>query len=62
MSKFLGVAVAALVLGVAAVPATAGSERGFNHRGHILIADQFNNRVVEINAHHQIVWSFGNGS
>jgi outer membrane protein assembly factor BamB len=62
MSRFLGAAVAALVLGVAAVPAAADQERGFNHRGNILIADQFNNRVVEINAHHQIVWSFGNGS
>jgi outer membrane protein assembly factor BamB len=62
MSKFLGAAVAALVLGVAAVPAAADQEHGFNHRGNILIADQFNNRVVEVNAHHQIVWSFGNGS
>jgi outer membrane protein assembly factor BamB len=62
MSKFLGAAVAALVLGVAAVPAAADPEHGFNRRGDILIADQFNNRVVEINAHHEIVWSFGNGS
>ncbi|RUL69422.1 hypothetical protein [Dyella choica] len=31
--------------------------------GHILIADQFNNRVIEINRlTHQIVWHFGNGS
>ncbi len=30
--------------------------------GDILIADQFNNRVIEINRHHQVVWSFGNGS
>jgi outer membrane protein assembly factor BamB len=61
MSRFLGAAIAALVLGVAAIPAAADT-RGFNHRGDILIADQFNNRVVEINAHHEIVWSFGNGS
>jgi hypothetical protein len=27
-----------------------------------LIADAFNNRVVEVNAHHQVVWHFGNGS
>jgi outer membrane protein assembly factor BamB len=30
-------------------------------RQHILIADQFNNRVVEINAGGQIVWYFGLG-
>ena len=30
---------------------------------HILISDQFNNRVIEVNpATHQVVWSFGNGS
>ncbi len=32
-------------------------------RGHILISDQFNNRVIEVNpANHQVVWTFGNGS
>src|SRR5579859_7007683 len=31
--------------------------------GHILIADQFNNRVIEVNpATHRVVWTFGNGS
>lgn len=30
--------------------------------GHILIADQFNNRVIEINRMHQVLWHFGNGS
>ena len=29
---------------------------------HMMIADQFNNRVIEINRDHQIVWSFGDGS
>src|ERR1700730_7051366 len=48
-------------LGVAAAPAAA-DEGGFNQPGNILIADQFNNRVIEINRDHQIVWSFGNGS
>jgi outer membrane protein assembly factor BamB len=62
MYKYLGAAVAALVLGVAVMPAAAHPASGFNHPGDILIADQFNNRVVEINAHHEIVWSFGNGS
>lgn len=31
--------------------------------GHILIADQFNNRVIEVDpATHHVVWTFGNGS
>lgn len=34
-----------------------------NDNAHILIADQFNNRVIEINRFtHQVVWHFGNGS
>lgn len=38
-------------------PARAQSE------GPILIADQFNNRVIEINpATHRVLWHFGNGS
>ena len=35
---------------------------GFNQPGNILIADQFNNRVVEVDRRHHIVWHFGNGS
>jgi len=32
-------------------------------QGHILIADQFNNRVIEVDAQtHKVVWQFGNGS
>lgn len=32
-------------------------------RGHILISDQYNNRVVEVDvATHKVVWTFGNGS
>src|SRR5467141_2239031 len=35
----------------------------FNDRGNIVIADQFNNRVIEIDPRtHAIVWQFGNGS
>jgi outer membrane protein assembly factor BamB len=31
--------------------------------GHILISDQFNNRVIEVDTTtHQVVWTFGNGS
>ncbi|HEV2027891.1 MAG TPA: hypothetical protein VGS16_05075 [Candidatus Dormibacteraeota bacterium] len=55
--------VTALVLvGVLATasPASANSS-GFNRAGNILIADQFNNRVIEIDRHHNIVWQFGVG-
>jgi hypothetical protein len=33
----------------------------FNHHGNILVADQFNNRVVEIDRSGRIVWQFGKG-
>jgi hypothetical protein len=52
-----------LLLG--AIPALAdhGSRdfHGFNRRGNILIADQFNNRVIEVNPAGNIIWSFGLG-
>jgi hypothetical protein len=35
---------------------------GFNRPGNIVIADQFNNRIIEINSLHQIVWSFGSNN
>jgi len=35
--------------------------REFNEPGNLLIADQFNNRVIEINPAGEIVWSFGLG-
>jgi hypothetical protein len=33
----------------------------FNHRGNLLISDQFNNRVIEIDRGGNIVWQFGVG-
>ena len=40
-----------------------GQGNGFNTKGNVLIADQFNNRVIEVNPlNHHIVWRFGNGS
>jgi hypothetical protein len=54
------------LLGLAPLASAAarhhGHSDGYNQKGDILIADQFNNRVIEINRHHQVVWSFGNGS
>lgn len=40
------------------IPAFAS---GFNTRGDILIADQFNNRVIEADVNGHIVWQFGLG-
>ena len=53
--------------GVALVAAGALSAQGqgnsFNTPGNILIADQYNNRVVEVNPiNHKVVWHFGDGS
>jgi hypothetical protein len=66
--RLAAVIAAGLTLGSTALTAAAASaaprphESGFNQPGNILIADQFNNRVVEVNRHHQVVWHFGNGS
>lgn len=48
-----------LALQMGAVVAQAAP--GFNQRGNILIADQFNNRVIEATPAGQIVWRFGLG-
>jgi outer membrane protein assembly factor BamB len=55
-----GVVVAA-VTGVLGGVASA-QPSGFNARGDVLIGDQFNNRVIEVNGDHQVVWRFGDGS
>src|SRR5215471_3336511 len=47
-----------LSMALAAIPALAG---GFNSAGNILIADQFNNRVIEADPAGNIIWSFGLG-
>jgi hypothetical protein len=42
---------------------TAAADSAFNERGNLVIADQFNNRIIEIDPpSHHIVWTFGNGS
>ncbi len=58
----IGFAASALLL--AANTATAqyfGLNPAFNQDGNILIADQFNNRVIEATRSGEIVWSFGLG-
>jgi len=39
----------------------AGDDSEFNQRGNYLIADQFNNRVIEVDRSGKIVWQFGKG-
>jgi len=70
-----GTALAALALSVVALasPATASRTGGaahrtatvlspeFNRPGNILVADQFNNRVIEVDPAGHIVWQFGKG-
>ncbi|MHB8530921.1 MAG: outer membrane protein assembly factor BamB family protein [Caulobacteraceae bacterium] len=52
-------ALAAILLPCAAL--AEDHDDAFNRRGDILIADQFNNRVIEINRAGEIVWHFGLG-
>ena len=49
-----------LLLFLGVMPALAGG-MGFNHPGNILIADQFNNRVIEADPAGNIIWQFGLG-
>ena len=51
---------AAVAAGTLLAVSPAGA-RTFNQPGNILIADQFNNRVIEIDPTGHIVWSFGGG-
>ncbi len=62
-SNFLTAAAIAVTLTIAAsIPARAGLPgRDFNQRGNLLIADQFNNRVIEVKPNGTIVWQFGRG-
>jgi hypothetical protein len=71
MRHLAGPGRAPLLVGLAAICLLAvldlGSARagpvgpGFNTPGNVLIADQFNNRVVEVDTGGNIVWSFGLG-
>jgi hypothetical protein len=60
--KFLSYSLAALAVWFLIVAgARLALAGGFNTRGNILIADQFNNRVIEADPAGNIVWSFGLG-
>ena len=57
-----GLLIAAAVLTIIASGASAEDGEGeFNERGNYLIADQFNNRVIEVARNGKIVWHFGKG-
>ena len=54
------------LISAASLAAIAGSvladdDGEFNERGNYLIADQFNNRVIEVDRSGKIVWHFGQG-
>ena len=54
----LSIAASAMVI---ACGSSAFAQNIFNHKGNTLIADQFNNRVIEVDRHGNIVWQFGLG-
>lgn len=57
------VVTALTIAGVATGLLYARAAAAHDDNGHVLIADQFNNRVIEVDRHtHQVVWHFGNGS
>ena len=58
-----GLIVALALIGATGVsiPVSAHGHGEFNHEGNILVADQFNNRVIEIDRDHNVVWQFGVG-
>jgi hypothetical protein len=64
--RFGGLAATILLAGFILVTGTsiqAAEQHGFNKKGNIVIADQFNNRVIEIDPEtHNVVWTFGDGS
>ena len=59
---FVITALSVPTIAIAAASKNDGNDT-FNHRGNLLVTDQFNNRVVEINRETKsIVWSFGSGN
>lgn len=69
MTRSMAILIAGLYMATAAVSADDHMQNNqmqnpgpnFNRPGDILIADQFNNRVIEIKPNGQIVWQFGLG-
>src|ERR1700730_9657246 len=61
MKLSLQLKIGACALFVASSIAAFAQGNDFNTRGNILISDQFNNRVIEVDRHGNIVWQFGLG-
>jgi hypothetical protein len=61
-SLALGGALVVAIFVVGAASAGAAPRFGFNAQGNVLIADQFNNRVIELSRAGTVVWHFGTGS
>jgi hypothetical protein len=58
----VGVVVLALAIVWVGSAAALPAQSAFNRAGNVLIADQFNNRVIETAQNGRIVWHFGSGS
>ena len=56
-----GLLIASSALATFAGRALADDDSEFNDPDNYLIADQFNNRVIEVGRHGNIVWQFGKG-
>lgn len=61
MKKARAAISALLITGLMSFIDASAMPTGFNQAGNILIADQFNNRVIEADAAGNIVWQFGRG-
>jgi len=57
---FTALALASCLM-VASMGRAAQVHAAFNQPGNFVVADQFNNRIIEIDSGHHIVWSFGSG-
>jgi hypothetical protein len=56
-------AAAGALLGMAGLPSSAGAADQSGDGNHLLISDQFNNRVIEVDMRtHRVLWQFGDGS
>jgi len=63
ITRVAGAMLAAGVVLFTGAAVFAGENHEFNEQGNIVIADQFNNRVIEIDPEsHKVVWHFGDGS
>ena len=61
VARLTGVVCAGLAAAGVLLLANTALAQSFNKPGNILIADQFNNRVIEVSPAGNVVWSFGHG-